>query len=69
TSGPGKTCHAFGINRKHSGIDLTRDKIFILDGEKIISKDVGVSKRIGISKSVDLPWRFFIKNNPYLSRK
>ncbi len=69
TSGPGKTCQAFGISRKYSGIDLTGNKIFILDGEKIKSKDIGVSKRIGISKSVDLPWRFFIKNNPYLSRK
>ncbi|MDH3269112.1 MAG: DNA-3-methyladenine glycosylase [Ignavibacteria bacterium] len=69
TSGPGKTCQAFEINKKHSGIDLTENKIFILDGEKIKSKDIGVSKRIGISRSVDLPWRFFIKNNPYLSHK
>jgi DNA-3-methyladenine glycosylase len=69
TSGPGKTCQAFGINRRHSGIDLTGDKIFILEAEKIKSKDIGVSKRIGITKSVDLPWRFFIKDNPYLSRK
>ncbi len=39
TSGPGKTCEAFGISRKHSGIDLTGDKIFILEAEKIKSKD------------------------------
>jgi DNA-3-methyladenine glycosylase len=69
TSGPGKTCQAFGINRRHSGIDLTGDKIFILEGERIKSQDIGASKRIGITKSVELPWRFFIKNNPYLSRK
>lgn len=69
TSGPGKTCEAFGISRKHSGIDLTGDKIFILEAEKIKNKDIGISKRIGISKSIDLPWRFFIKSNPYLSRK
>jgi DNA-3-methyladenine glycosylase len=68
-SGPGKTCQAFGIDRKYSGTDLTGNEIFILDGEKIKSKDIGVSKRIGISRSVELPWRFFIKNNPYLSRK
>lgn len=68
TSGPGKTCQAFGIDRKYSGTDLTGNEIFILDGEKIRSKDIGVSKRIGISRSVELPWRFFIKNNPYLSR-
>jgi len=69
TSGPGKICAAFGIERKHSGADLMGKKIFILDSEKIKSKDIGISKRIGITRSIDLPWRFFIKNNPYLSRK
>jgi DNA-3-methyladenine glycosylase len=69
TSGPGKVCQAFSIDRTHSGTDLTGNEIFILNGEKIKSKDIGVSKRIGITRSVDLPWRFFIKNNPYLSRK
>ena len=69
TSGPGKICQAFGIDRSHSGIDLTGDKIHILDSEKIKPNEIGISRRIGISKSVELPWRFFIKNNPYLSRK
>jgi len=69
TSGPGKACEAFGINRAHSGIDLTGDNIFISSGVKLSEKNIGVSKRIGITKSVDLPWRFYIINNPYLSRK
>ena len=69
TSGPGKTCQAFGIDRTHSGIDLTGNEIYILEGDKIKSDEIGVSKRIGISKSKELPWRFFIKSNPYLSRK
>ena len=69
TSGPGKICQAFAIEKKNSGTDLTKNEIFILDSEKVGNKEIGISKRIGISKSVDLPWRFFIKNNPYLSRK
>jgi len=69
TSGPGKLCKAFGIDRTHSGIDLTGKDIFILDNKKILKKETGVSTRIGITRSTDLPWRFFIKNNPYLSRK
>ncbi len=69
TSGPGKICQAFAIEKKHSGTDLTKNEIFILDSEKIRNKEIGISKRIGISKSVDLPWRFYIKNNPYLSSK
>jgi DNA-3-methyladenine glycosylase len=69
TSGPGKVCQAFGIDRSNSGTDLTGNEIFILEGEKIRSKDIGISKRVGITRSVDLPWRFFINNNPYLSRR
>jgi len=69
TSGPGKVCQAFNFDRNQSGTNLTGKEIFILDGEKVKRKDIGVSKRIGITRSVDLPWRFFIKDNPYLSRK
>jgi DNA-3-methyladenine glycosylase len=69
TSGPGKVCAAFGINRNHSGTDLTGEKIFLLQNKKIKNSEIGISKRIGITRSVDLPWRFFITNNPFLSRK
>jgi DNA-3-methyladenine glycosylase len=45
------------------------DKIFILDAPKLKKDMVVVTKRVGIRKSVDLPWRFYIKENPYVSRK
>jgi DNA-3-methyladenine glycosylase len=69
TSGPGKVCSAFSISREHYGLDLTGDKIFLLNSPKLKPREIIVSKRIGIKKSVDLPWRFYIKNNPYISRK
>ena len=68
TSGPGKVCKAFGINREHSGLDLTGSQFFIIDQPKVEKNRVGISKRIGITKSVNLPWRFFEIGNPYLSR-
>ena len=69
TSGPGKVCSAFGINKNHSGIDLTGDKIYLVKAKLKKHEQIGVSRRIGITRSVDLPWRFFIKGNPYLSKK
>lgn len=69
TSGPGKVCEAFGITKEHYGLDLTGDKIFLLDRPKLKKSDIVVSKRVGIKKSVDLPWRFYIKDNPYVSRE
>lgn len=69
TNGPGKLCKAFCINRNHYGVDLTGDEIFILDQPVLDKKDIVITKRIGITRSVDLPWRFYIKNNPWVSRK
>lgn len=69
TSGPGKVCQAMSITRDHYGVDLTGNKIFLLDQPDLKSGQIVISKRIGIKKSVDLPWRFHIKDNPYISRK
>ncbi len=69
TSGPGKLCKAFDINKQQNKIDLTGNEIFILNQKKVSSNKIITTKRIGIKKSVDLPWRFYIKDNPYVSRK
>lgn len=69
TNGPGKVCQAMGINKTHYGIDLTGDKIFILDNPNLGRDQIVITKRVGIKKSADLPWRFYIKDNLYVSRK
>ncbi len=69
TSGPGKLCKAFQIDKRYNTIDITGDEIFILDQEEVVSNNIITSKRIGIKKSVDLPWRFYIEGNPYVSGK
>lgn len=69
TSGPGKVCQAMAITRKHYGLDLTGNKIYILEQPKINSGKIIKTKRIGIKKSAELPWRFYIKDNPFVSRK
>lgn len=68
TNGPGKICQAFAFDRTHSGLDLTGDKVYIIDAPLIKKSEIGISKRIGISKSTELPWRFFIKESKFLSR-
>ena len=68
TSGPGKLCQAYDITREYNGTDLLGNKIYILEGQAVKEDDIVSSKRIGITKSVDLPWRFFIRNNPFVSK-
>ena len=69
TNGPAKICRAFGIDSKDNGVDLLGDDIYILDGETVSEDSIHVSRRIGIKKSTDLPWRFYIKENPFVSKK
>ncbi len=69
TNGPGKICKALGINRNHSGKDLTGDTIFLLHQPKVKASEIGISKRIGITRSTNYLWRFYIKENQFLSRK
>lgn len=69
TNGPAKFCKAFGIQRPENGTDLTGDEIFILDFPKLSKDEIIITTRIGINKSINLPWRYYIKNNPFVSGK
>lgn len=66
-NGPGKLTRALAITLRHNGCDVTKGPIRVVDGDAA-SFDVGVSKRIGITKSPDLPLRFFVKGNRFVSK-
>lgn len=70
TNGPGKLCKAMDIDKDCNGLDLCGDRIFIKEGSKVDSS-IEVSKRIGIDyaeEAKDFLWRFFIKNNEFVSK-
>lgn len=73
TRGPGNAGKALGIFRHMSGIYLTDNQIYLCDdGFKVKESEIGVSKRIGVDSAgpdAELPYRFFVKNNPYVSGK
>jgi DNA-3-methyladenine glycosylase len=69
SNGPAKFCQAFGLARNENGLDLTDSEIRITEGESIPSKLIKRSSRIGIQQGVEKKWRFFIKGNPWVSRK
>jgi DNA-3-methyladenine glycosylase len=68
-NGPAKICQAFGINRSSNGINLQSDEIFIVDSPEIKRTKIISTTRIGIKKSIDLPWRYYVKDNPFVSKK
>lgn len=69
TNGPAKLCRALGIDRAHNGCDLTGSQVFVCAGAPVADDAVVTTTRIGISKSVDLPWRFYLRDNPWVSRR
>lgn len=72
TSGPGKLTKALGIDRKLNGNSLLNDEVWIEDiGTKIVKKDIVATTRIGIDyagEDAELPWRYYIKGNPWISK-
>jgi DNA-3-methyladenine glycosylase len=68
-SGPAKLCQAFGIGRKENGIDLCGDSIWIERREtQLPAASIGVSTRVGISTAKERKWRFYVKENHFVSK-
>jgi len=69
TSGPGRLAEAFGITRERDNAkDLTSAKsdLFITsDGYQI--REILTTKRIGIRRAVELPLRYVISGNEFVS--
>ncbi len=68
TNGPGKLCLALGIVGAHNRRPLQGPPVLIRRGVTIPDADVVVTPRIGISQAADWPLRWFVRDNPYVSR-
>lgn len=71
TNGPGKLCKALKIDKALNAVSLlARDEIWITEGEEVGT--VISCPRINIAYAeeyVDVPWRFYIEDNPFVSIK
>jgi DNA-3-methyladenine glycosylase len=70
-SGPGKLCEALGITRPRDNdkdmLSPTSDLQVISDGFR--TKEIAITQRIGITKSMEMPLRYVVAGNAFLSRK
>jgi len=71
TSGPGRLCQAFSITRRRDNgknmISLRSDLQVIDDG--FYAGKIKVTRRIGIAKSTELPLRYVLEGNHFISTK
>lgn len=72
SSGPGSAAKALGINRSFNKKDLTKNEIWIEDhGIRYAPDEIVAGPRIGVAYAQEdalLPWRFYVKGNPYVSK-
>lgn len=69
TNGPAKLCQALDIDKAMNGHDLRVGELKLIAGERLASQKITQTTRIGISQGKDILWRFFITNNPYVSKQ
>lgn len=74
TNGPGKVAQALGISTLYNDETLYEENGLIYIGSEIdnVNFEINISTRIGVDYAEEdamLPWRFYIKDNPYISKK
>ena len=74
TNGPSKLCIAMGINKSNNTKELTKENSLYIEEHniKVSPSNIVETTRIGIDyaeEAVHFPWRFYIKDNPYVSKK
>jgi len=72
TMGPGSVAKALGISRAINAFDLAGDTIWVEDrGLSFADNDIAVVPRVGVDYAGEdalLPYRFYVKGNPYVSK-
>ncbi|HKK88415.1 MAG TPA: DNA-3-methyladenine glycosylase [Saprospiraceae bacterium] len=72
TNGPGKWTQALGLTTALDGQSLLTDELFLTKGETVSDSEILTSKRIGVDyagECADRPWRFFLKDSDFVSKK
>ncbi len=71
-SGPGKLAQALGIKMSLNGTSVVEGKVkfFAYPKEDVLpAPNIVATTRVGISKVADLPLRFYLEGNKFISKK
>jgi DNA-3-methyladenine glycosylase len=71
TSGPSKLCMAMGISKIQNRADMTVPPLYISDAP-VLEEEIVKTTRIGVDYAgawKDRHWRFYIKDNRFVSKK
>jgi DNA-3-methyladenine glycosylase len=68
SNGPAKLCQALQINQQLNGHDLSTAPLTLSLEPELPGSDIVQTTRVGISVAQDVPWRFYLKNNKFVSK-
>ncbi len=72
TNGPSKLCMAMNISKAQNKTNLTARPLYIKDAPQVPRDDIMETTRVGVDYSGEWknkPWRFYIRNNKFVSVK
>jgi DNA-3-methyladenine glycosylase len=68
TNGPAKLCQALAIDKQLNGHNLRVPPLRLVIQDKIPTSRIVQTVRVGIKHATDVPWRFYVRDNTYVSR-
>lgn len=68
TNGPAKLCQALDIDKSLNGHDLREGSVKLIVRPELPPSAITQTTRIGISQGRDTAWRFYITDNPFVSK-
>jgi DNA-3-methyladenine glycosylase len=68
TNGPAKLCQALAIDKQLNGHDLGHSPLQLVIQPALSPEQIIQTTRIGISQAKDVPWRFYVADNTFVSK-
>ena len=69
TNGPAKLCQGLKIDKRFNGHDLRETPLRLALKPALTQDQIVQTTRIGISRAADVPWRFYEKDNIFVSKR
>jgi len=67
SNGPAKLVTALGLTGELGGQPIDGPSFYIMPGETELDSAVETTSRVGLRRGADLPWRFLLRGNPWVS--
>jgi len=68
TNGPAKLCQALKIDKTWNGHDLHEPPLQLIVNSPLPQSAIIQTTRVGISQAKAVPWRFYIRDNSFVSK-